>query len=37
MYGNQENAILENNEKRYGFIKRKMEDFNDKFGKIIPI
>lgn len=36
-YGNPENAILENTEKRFGFIKRKMEDFNDKFGKIIPI
>lgn len=35
-YGNAEAAILENTEKRFGFIKRKMEDFNQKFGKVLP-
>lgn len=36
-YGNPENAVLENTERRFGFIKRKMENFNDKFGKVIPM
>lgn len=35
-YGTTENAILENTERRYGFIKRKMEDFNRKYENIIP-
>jgi vacuolar protein sorting-associated protein 53 len=35
-YGHPDNAILENTEKRFGFIKRKMEDFNEKFGKVVP-
>jgi len=30
-YGTPDNAILENTERRYGFIKRKMEDFNRKY------
>jgi len=36
-YGNPENAVLENTERRFGFIKRKMENFNEKFGKVLPI
>lgn len=35
-YGTPENAILENTERRYGFAKRKMEDFNRKYEQIIP-
>ena len=36
-YGDPENAVLENTERRFGFIKRKMENFNDRFGKVLPI
>lgn len=36
-YGSAESAVLENTEKRFGFIKRKMEDFNEKFGRVVPV
>ena len=35
-YGTPQNAVLENTERRFGFIKRKMEEFNDKFGRVVP-
>jgi vacuolar protein sorting-associated protein 53 len=36
-YGSPDNAVLENTERRFGFIKRKMEDFNERFGKVLPL
>lgn len=36
-YGSPESAVLENTERRFGFIKRKMENFKDKFGKVMPV
>jgi vacuolar protein sorting-associated protein 53 len=35
-YSTPENGVLENTERRYGFIKRKMEEFNSKFDQIVP-
>lgn len=36
MYSQQENATLENTERRYGWIKRKMDEFEGKFGQVFP-
>lgn len=35
-FGTPENSVLENTERRYGFMKRKMENFNNKFGNVFP-
>lgn len=35
-FGTPENSVLENTERRYGFIKRRMESFYAKFGKVFP-